>query len=608
MAPTDDTAHRSLRYRAGGDDIQVREADEIDDEDGVFEVRMPIASTGEVRNEGDDPLTRAELEGFARQINERSVPVFPGHGSDSTIAAGRYSPFERLGDWRDGEFTSRSADGDDGVLMATARMPDPESLPQATGQYREGLAILKEQAKRGLAQDASIGWRGDETFPGGNDLMEASIVGIGADWRTNTDDEAAEVVAREAVAAGADPDDLIERVERAVRAPEPDDGRPFGPPGGDADKWDDFDACVADVEEWDDIDDPEAFCAWAEDQTKSDARAEYEVGDETVVIAPPDYMVNAADMAMQKSDAGLGSDCGTGVGDDRAAQIRNDEVGPDVVEEVAAYLTSHAEDVTADGTPDEWSDEEWDDCGNMQYAKWGGLGTGTALDWAQARANAVADARDEDLPYPDRAADADADGTTVTDDTDAAESDPPDGGTTETEQDAGDGETRAPDDLTEDRLATFTATHYDGLDESDLMEAADAADAEFVGTTDVEELFDLVSVVTGAEYDTVADAMGDLMEDAGEQEGDKPDDYDDEEDDEDGEMDADDPDDTQDAPGEKALDAVNELKEQFEEFRESGATETPDRGVADDEAESDDETEADRAADDPDTDGPNWRA
>ena len=76
-------------------------------------------------------------------------------------------------------------------------------------------------------------------------------------------------------------------------------------------------------------------------------------------------------------------------------------------------------------------------------------------------------------------------------------------------------------------------------------------------------------------------------------------------------MSADDPDDTQDAPGERALKAVEDLKEEFRAFREGdGDTETPNRGAATDggDQDSDDsETEADRAAD-PDTDGPNWRA
>jgi hypothetical protein len=173
-----------------------------------------------VRNEGDDPLTRSELEGFARQLSERSIGVFPAHGGDDMIAAGRYSPFERLGNWHTAEFQTRSEDGDDGVLMATARMPDPETLPAATKEYRTALAILKEQAMRGIDQDASIGWREDESFAGGNDLMEASIVGIGADWRTNTGDEAAEVVTQAALDAGADKSDLLANVRAAIESRE----------------------------------------------------------------------------------------------------------------------------------------------------------------------------------------------------------------------------------------------------------------------------------------------------------------------------------------------------------------------------------------------------
>jgi hypothetical protein len=212
--PDDDGAAYRRHYRATGDDIRVRESEELDDDEGVFEIRMPIASTGDVRNDGDDPLSRNELNGMARQLSDRQIGVFPAHGADDMIAMGRYSPFERLGDWEDSAIESRE---DENVLMATARMPDPETLPAATGDYREALAILKEQAKRGVAQDASIGWRDDEDFPGGVDLMEASIVGIGADWRTNTGDESAEVVARAAIEAGADPEELAETV-RAVAA------------------------------------------------------------------------------------------------------------------------------------------------------------------------------------------------------------------------------------------------------------------------------------------------------------------------------------------------------------------------------------------------------
>jgi hypothetical protein len=73
-----------------------------------------------------------------------------------------------------------------------------------------------------------------------------------------------------------------------------------------------------------------------------------------------------------------------------------------VVAEVASYLTSHEEDVSADGHPRSWSTEEMSDCGNRQYAKWGGVGDGRALDWAQSHANEVAEARGEELPPPNR--------------------------------------------------------------------------------------------------------------------------------------------------------------------------------------------------------------
>jgi hypothetical protein len=132
------------------------------------------------------------------------------------------------------------------------------------------------------------------------------------------------------------------------------------------------------------------------------AKAEYEVGDTTVDLTPPDAMSNAVEAAREASreypDA-LG-DCGTGVGERRGGQIVDDEVGPDVIDEIASYLTSHAEDVAdVDGPPTDWSEEEWTDgCGPVQYALWGG-GTDEAIRWAQTKANEVARARDEDEPY-----------------------------------------------------------------------------------------------------------------------------------------------------------------------------------------------------------------
>lgn len=205
-------SHRGLEVPGG--EVEYRAPD--GDEDTTFEVRMPIATTGEVRNKGDDPLTRDELEGMARQVNERSLGVFLDHGSTNLGGPTRYSAVGKLGEWREAEVEGeRAADGAD-ALVATAEFMDPESLPAATGQLRENLAALKEQVKRDMSLAASIGWREDESSPGGNDLMEASIVGIGADPRTTSDSENAALVARAAVEAGADKDALLDQIRAAL--------------------------------------------------------------------------------------------------------------------------------------------------------------------------------------------------------------------------------------------------------------------------------------------------------------------------------------------------------------------------------------------------------
>ena len=261
MTDTTDPEYRSYTSPES-EDIEVRQPE---DEDGVFDVRMPIATTGEVRNQGDEPLTRDELEGMARQIEERNIGVFLDHGGTDLGGMERYSAIEKIGEWRDAGVNTREAD-DESELVATARLMDPETLPNGVSSIREAIGAIKEQVQRGFSVSASIGWREDDAYPGGNDLMEASIVGIGADPRTTSDADAA-TVARAAVDAGADPEDLIAEVRAAVRE-DTDESRPFGPPGGDEDQWDTFDECVNEVEDWDNIDDPEAFCAWAEEQTK----------------------------------------------------------------------------------------------------------------------------------------------------------------------------------------------------------------------------------------------------------------------------------------------------------------------------------------------------
>jgi len=145
--------------------------------------------------------------------------------------------------------------------------------------------------------------------------------------------------------------------------------------------------------------------AGVEGLIEQNQKAEYDVSDTTVDITPLDSMVNAAEEALdakQRFSDEIG-DCGTGVGEQRARQIINDEVGPDVIDEVASYLTSHEEDVRGtDRPPTDWGEAEWTDgCGHVQYALWGGLSTGTAKEWAQRRANEVAEARGEDIPYPE---------------------------------------------------------------------------------------------------------------------------------------------------------------------------------------------------------------
>jgi hypothetical protein len=356
---TDDTnspPHRRT-FEASGDDIEVRQ-----DEESVFELRMPIASTGEVRNEGDDPLTRDEVDGMVRQINDGSltVGVFVDHGRTNISGPTRYSIAERVGEWQDAEVTTRD-DGDAELLKATARMMDPDSLPDIP--VRGHLGTVKELAVRDMSVPASIGWGDDESAPGGVDLMEASVVGIQADKRTHSEASAGEVVARAAVDAGADPNALVREVRAAV---------------------------------------------------DTDTRQVVTVNGDDIDLTPLEVMVTAAELAREKKDElDVISDCGTGAGAESAEAIINNQITADRIDDIAAYLTSHEEDVQGiTDPPSNWSDEMWegrttgdsDDvrCGPVQYALWGGTATGTALEWAQARANEVAEARDEELPYPNR--------------------------------------------------------------------------------------------------------------------------------------------------------------------------------------------------------------
>ncbi|WP_435175638.1 hypothetical protein [Halorussus sp. AFM4] len=199
MTPQNELQHRAY-HQPDPDRVTVREPDD-EDTDGVFTVRMPIASTGEVRNQGDDPLTRDELAGMAQQIEERSVGVFLDHGANRDISASRYGATGKVGEWANPDVVDA---GEEDLLEADARLMDPDTLPDATGSVREALSALKAQVERDFALSSSIGWREDDTYPGGNDLMEASIVGIGADPRTTS--EAPGAATARAVVMGPDGD------------------------------------------------------------------------------------------------------------------------------------------------------------------------------------------------------------------------------------------------------------------------------------------------------------------------------------------------------------------------------------------------------------------
>lgn len=222
---TDDEPDRQPDHRFSRDvpaeAISLRQPE---DEDGVFDVRMPIATTGEVRNEGDDPLSRDELDGMARQIDDRAVPVFLDHGRSAVGGPKRYSAVEKIGEWTEANVRERDADDTD-ELVATARLMDPETLPNLGG-LREAIGSIREQVKRDFSLSASIGWRDDDSAPGGVDLMEASIVGIGADPRT-TSDAAAVALARAATVASEadDPEAVVDRFREVTHAmtDEPDE-------------------------------------------------------------------------------------------------------------------------------------------------------------------------------------------------------------------------------------------------------------------------------------------------------------------------------------------------------------------------------------------------
>ncbi len=344
MSDDHDVQHRNY-FEAAGDAVSVREGES--DGDGLFRIRMPVSSTAEARD--GEAFTRERLEGFREQISDGDIGVFLDHGR-SGVADSRYSALGKVGYWDSAEVASRDIGAD---LVADAVLMDPAGLDAEVGDVREALATLKAQAEVGVPLASSVGWSedtGDREVPGGADLLEISIVGIPSDPRTTTASAEAAPLARAVSAATSDFD-----IATFVR------------------------------------------------ELTTGGRKVVEVNGEEVDLTPPEAVQNAATVGLAKDDE-LEPDCGTGAGRTSARQIAGDDVTADRIDDIAAYLTSHEEDVTADGPPTDWSDEEWRDCGNLQYALWGGTGTGTGLEWAQSKANEVADANDEEVPYPDREA------------------------------------------------------------------------------------------------------------------------------------------------------------------------------------------------------------
>lgn len=154
-----------------------------DDADGLFRLRLPLASTAEARD--GRALDTDVVRGWREQIDAEPLPLFLDHGK-SGLAEGRYGALGKVGYWTDPELVER----DDAVdLEADAVVADPHELDEDIGEIREALAWLRTQAELGMPIATSAGWSedvGDRDPPGGTDLMEGSIVGIPSDERTTS--------------------------------------------------------------------------------------------------------------------------------------------------------------------------------------------------------------------------------------------------------------------------------------------------------------------------------------------------------------------------------------------------------------------------------------
>lgn len=187
MTDTDQTVEHRRTWTADPEAVRVEDAGE-----GLFSIRMPLASTAEARD--GRALERERIEGWREQIAAEPLPLFLDHGNDG-LSRHRYGALSKVGYWTDPELVER----DDGVdLEAAAVVADPAELDDDVGGIREALAWLRTQAELGIPIASSAGWSedtGSRDVPGGYDLMEGSIVGIPSDERTTTASASADPVA-----------------------------------------------------------------------------------------------------------------------------------------------------------------------------------------------------------------------------------------------------------------------------------------------------------------------------------------------------------------------------------------------------------------------------
>jgi hypothetical protein len=286
MTPHESAEHRQV-HEADPDAVEVRQPDVDDGSANLFRIRMPITSTGEARD--GEAFSDDRLRAFQAQLQSERVPLFLDHGRGGPGET-RYGQLRKVGYWDAPSIEERGGTTD---LDADAVLVDPDTLDDDVGEVREALSWLRAQAEAGLPISASVGWSedvGDRDVPGDADLLEVSIVGIPSDPRTTTTTSDAEVAMARAVSSATDEFD----VEAFVRTLADLSERPFGPPEGDGDEFEDFDDCVKTLlDENDDMDreDAEALCAtWEQDdsETDPDDEATELTNDMTDDDSPPD--------------------------------------------------------------------------------------------------------------------------------------------------------------------------------------------------------------------------------------------------------------------------------------------------------------------------------